>query len=235
MDHEPTQTVSAMILDALRGRNLSIEKLSLSTGISERYLTSLVNETFELLPAVPYTRGYVLKVAETLSLDGSSLWQAYVREHTDIRRSGKRDTLPENRFTTSRWLSKRLIIAIVVAALIITYLIVRLPAITGTPALSVTSPVGRVVVTAPSFILAGTADPADEVSVNRELLRLGPDGSFTKQVRLEPGFNTFVFQAKRFLGREVTRTEQVFYQPESSPAAVLQEPHTNGTETKTGS
>ena len=99
-----------------------------------------------------------------------------------------------------------------------------------------TSPAGRVVVTEPSFTLTGAADPADEISVNREPLRLGSDGSFAKQVQLEPGFNTFVFQAKRFLGREVTRTEQVFYQPEPSPAAALPQPHlNNGTETKTGS
>jgi len=78
---ERPRTFSAIIIDALRARGLTVEKLATTTGISERFISGLLDESFEALPPAPYTRGYILKIAEVLGLEGAVLWKEYVRDH----------------------------------------------------------------------------------------------------------------------------------------------------------
>jgi hypothetical protein len=44
--------------------------------------------------------------------------------------------------------------------------------------------------------------------------RIYPDenGNFSKEIELKEEFNTLVFEAKKFLGKESTVTKQIFYE-----------------------
>lgn len=223
------RSFSAIIIDAVRARGLTIEKLAAATGISERFLSGLLDESFQSLPPAPYTRGYLLKIAEVLGLDGGELWKEYVRDEEGLRRSGRRDLLPQNRFLTPRWLSKRAVVAAVLFLALVGYLAARLPTITGTPSLSIAVPSDATMeVVIPSLTLRGSIDPADELLVNGERIRQDGEGKFEKVVELTPGFNTFEFTVKRFLGKERTEIRQVYYRSSTStttttPHATLQE------------
>lgn len=223
------RSFSAIIIDAVRARGFTVEKLAAATGISERFLSGLLDESFQSLPPAPYTRGYILKIAEVLGLDGGALWKEYVRDEEGLRRSGRRDLLPQNRFLTPRWLSKRTLGIAVVLIALVGYLLARLPTITGTPPLSIAVPSGATMeVVTSRLTLLGDVDPADELLVNGERVRQDNEGKFEKTVELAPGFNTFEFTVRRFLGKERTEVRQVYYRASTStttttPHATIQE------------
>jgi len=213
---ERRNNLSSLILETLRAKNLSVEKLSQMTGVPERFLNLLIEERFEKLPAAPYVRGYLLKIAQALNLEGNRLWGEYLKDNALIRRSGKKDELPPNRFALSVITVNKKIIAFVGVLLILgIFVAIRLPSILGVPELIVD--VEDDVVTSSSVItLSGTIELKDQLTINGELIYPDSNGAFTKTVTLEPGFNTFVFNAKRFLGKERTAVKQIFYQTSTS-------------------
>jgi len=213
---ERRNNLSSLILETLRAKNLSVEKLSQMTGVPERFLNLLIEERFEKLPAAPYVHGYLLKIAQALNLEGDRLWGEYLKDNALIRRSGKKDELPPNRFALSAITVNKKIIAFVSVLLILgIFVVIRLPSILGVPKLFVD--VEDDVVTSSSVItLSGTIEPKDQLTINGELIYSDSNGAFTKTVTLETGFNTFVFNVKRFLGKERTAVKQIFYQTSTS-------------------
>jgi cytoskeletal protein RodZ len=215
MEPETTRTFSETLLEALRTKGISTEKLSQLTGISERYLTLLVSEEYQKLPAAPYVRGYVMKIAEALSLDGAALWQEYIAGAAGLRRPGKRDMLPENRFVTPQF-NKRVVVVGALIVLAVVYAIVRLPVILGAPQLTLRDFPDTRTITTSTLVISGTMNPADELTINDERVYPESTGGFSRTVTLEPGFNTFTFRASRFLGRTTELVRQVFYQVPTS-------------------
>ena len=214
---ESRKNLQTLLIETLRARGFSIEKLSTMTGVPERFLHLLVEEQYDRLPAAPYVRGYLLKVAEALNLDGNRLWRDYLEDNETVRRSGKRDELPPNRFAISP-INKKVVILIGVVVLVLAFLAFRLPTILGIPELSINLE-DNTVLQAGTVTLSGTIDPNDQLTINGELIYPDANGAFETTAVLQPGFNTFTFIAKRFLGKEKTIVRQVFYQePTSSPA-----------------
>ena len=219
-----TRNFSTIVLDAMRAKNISVEKLSQLTGISDRYVSTLIDEDFKKLPAAPYVHGYVLRIAEALGMDGESLWQEYLRGSAVIRRSGRNDTLPQNRFLTPN-VNKKAIGLVAVAIVVIAYGLWRLPALRGTPDITLYNIQDMMVVATSTFTISGKINPADQLTINRELVYPDKNGAFSKIFTLRPDeFNTFDFKVTRFLGRENTTTRQIFYKTPTSTPVVAPEP-----------
>ncbi|MDI6734544.1 MAG: helix-turn-helix domain-containing protein [Patescibacteria group bacterium] len=205
-----TKNLSTLLIETLRTKSLTIEKLGVMTGISERFLNLLIEENFKKLPAAPYVHGYILKIAEVLNMDGEKLWQEYLKDHNSINRSGEKDKLPQNRFVTKSLNKKTVIIAIIII-LILIYVIVRLPAILGKPPLALAEIANNTIVTEENYQITGEINPGDKLTINSEIVFADEEGKFQKTIKLNPGFNTFEFKVKNILGRETALTKQVFY------------------------
>lgn len=201
-----------LFADAVRIKGYSLEKLANLSGISERFLKILADGEYKKLPAAPYMRGYLLRIAEVLEVDGNSLWAEY-EAATEPRRSGEKDTLPENRFRTWQ-IHRGTIFAGAGAIAVLIILLWRLPWFQG-PALSLAGEDGEVVATS-TWTVRGLADKEQAVSINGELVQIREDGSFEKEVRLQPGFNTFTVLGTFPLGREEKIIRQVFYNSSST-------------------
>lgn len=210
MEPEARNTFTETLLEALRTKGVTTEKLAQLTGISDRYLSALVGDELEKLPPAPYVHGYVVRIAEALGMDGEALWREYPKDPGTLRRSGKRDTLPMNRFTTSQ-INKRVLGIGVLVVLIVAYVIIRLPSIVGMPSLELANIEDMMVVSTSTFTIAGSMNPADELTINGEAVYPENTGTFSRVVDLEPGFNTFEFRVKRFLGKENVLVRQIFY------------------------
>lgn len=209
---EELKNLTNLILEALKMKGLTIDKLSQMTGVSERSLALILEEKFEKLPPSPYVHGYLVKIAEVLNLDGQKLWQEYLKDNDEIRRSGKEDILPPNRFAIPKT-NKKMVIGIGAAVIILGYLAFRLPGLFGQPALTISDLNDNpTTVSDPSFTVHGIMNPADELTINGEAVYPKEDGSFEKNLLLQPGFNNVVFQIKKLLGKTNTITKQVFYQ-----------------------
>lgn len=193
-------------------KGLTLDKLSQMTGISERSLALILEEQFDKLPPAPYIRGYLLKIAETLNLDGQRLWQEYLKNNSEIRRSGKEDLLPSNRFAIQK--VNRKVVAVSAAVLfILVYGISRLPFLFGQPELKITNLTeSPTIVQDANFTVHGIINPADELRVNGEAVYPDKDGNFQKNILLQSGFNNIIFQTKKLLGKTYTVTKQIFYQ-----------------------
>jgi len=205
-----------LILEALKARGLTIDKLSQLTGVSERSLSLILEDQYEKLPPAPYVRGYIVKIAEVLNLEPQKLWQEYLKNNSSIRRSGNEDTLPQNRFAIPKF-NKKIAVSSAIIVLVAGYLIFRLPGLLGQPELSITNPGdNQAVVSDPNFTIRGIMNPSDELTVNGDAVYPGKDGNFEKNIILQSGFNNVTFQIKKLLGKTYTITRQIFYQSTST-------------------
>jgi len=224
MENE-TRPLRDILLDALRVKNISAEKLSMLSGVSERFMNALLEDEAKQLPSAPYVRGYLIKIAEVLGLDGQELWNAYVKPNVDIRRAGAEDSLPNNRFLAPKFRAKLLIIGGLIVIAVV-YGAIKIPGLFGVSSLTDLNIEPDMVVRESSFTVRGSIDPSDQLAINGEILYPKTDGSFEHAISLTPGFNTIEFKVKRFLGKEETITRQLFYE---APTSTESKPTTNNT------
>jgi transcriptional regulator with XRE-family HTH domain len=212
MENEEKRSLSNTLVDALRARGFTVEKLSEITGVSERFLESLIEDKFETLPSLPYIRGYLMKIADALGLDGEELFKEYLKDNEAVKRSGKNDRLPENRFKTPKFTSKVIIPLLIILGVLL-YIFLRVPIFEGRDGLLLRDLDEDITYSSePTFGFSGKIGDSYKLTLNGERIYPDEGGNFTAQIELKSGFNTLVFGAKKFLGKEKTVTKQIFYQ-----------------------
>ncbi|MBI5079500.1 helix-turn-helix domain-containing protein [Candidatus Wolfebacteria bacterium] len=206
------KNLSEVFKEAMNLKGVNVEKLADLSDIPERYLKALENGDLKNLPPSPYARGYLMKIALILNIDGEFLWQLYKKEN-ELKISGPLDFLPSNRFAFSSSKKKFIVFGIIIIFAII-YLAWNLTDFFGTPDLKIVNPAeNSVIINSDSIKLSGQANPADKLTINGEETLIKEDGSFEKEFVLEAGLNTIEFKIKRFLGKEKKEIKQVIYQP----------------------
>lgn len=205
------RSLSNTLVNALRARGLTAGKLSELTGVSERFLESLIEDKFEALPSLPYTRGYLMKIADVLGLDGEELFNEYLKDNEAVKRSGRDDRFPANRFERPRFTGKVVVLSLVVLGVLL-YVFLKIFLFTGRDGLLLQNLDENITYSnEPTFTVSGKVDDSYELTLNGEKIYSDKNGDFTAQIELGEGFNTLVFGTKKFLGREKTVTKQVFY------------------------
>jgi len=202
--------------EALELRELDVKKLAELTDIPVNYLAALSDGDLSKLPANPYARGYLFKIAEILRIDSDLLLKTYKQELClwPAKTSGPADKLPSNRYAFKFFNKKIIIIVVIILLLIIGFLLWRFSNFFGMPRIEIFSPVGNNLIVATSSIeLSGKIDPRDKLIINNEELLAQANGQFEKNFPLQIGINTIEFKVKRFLGKEVKIIRQVIYQP----------------------
>lgn len=207
--------LSSVLAEAMQAKNMSLEKLANLSNISERFLEPLLTDKHAKLPASPYLRGYILKIAGILNLDGEKIWETYFRENDMLRKSGGKDALPKNRFEKIR-IDRKYIIAGVLAFLALIYVVWRIQAYFSPPPLALPDLTDNMIVEESSFTIKGNIDPKNQLSLNGEQIYPDEAGNFEKTVDLQPGFNALSFKIKRFLGNEYTLEKQIFWKTVTS-------------------
>jgi len=206
-----------MLTETLKEKNITLNKLSEITGISERYLEAITEEKYEKLPPSPYVRSYLFKIADALNLDGQKLWQEY-QKNSQLKKSGLNDKLPLNRYSLKP-LNKKIIFLTVLIILIAGYFIFRYNSFIGRPTVSLLGQLANAansVVSSPDFKIEGQIKSGDQLAINKESSYVDGSGYFQKNISLQPGLNVIQLQVKRFLGREITVNKQVIYLPDNS-------------------
>lgn len=200
-----------ILKNEMRERGVTMQDLSESTEISQRYLRALIESDPLNLPPAPYIRGYLQKIADVLNVDFSMLWKYYENDR-EIRTSGSADTLPENRFAL-RPINKTVLF---ITGVIIVLLAIFFPFFTdffGKPSLEVLVPREE-----SSFSQTNTASISgrvgrtqDSVFINGTEILVQENGVFLQDVPLSDGANSFEIVARRFLGQETRITRNIFY------------------------
>ncbi len=202
------EKITTILRELMEAKRLDIGRLADLTDVPKRFVEALVKGNFKQLPAEPYVRGYLFKIAAVLDADPHLLWRQY-RQMTDLPSSGLEDRLPANRFAIKRMNTRRLILVLAIIILLV-FLGFRLNNILGKPTLDVSLPE---ITSSDTIKVTGRVNPGDRLTLNGEVVYSTEGGLFEKEVQLEPGLNTLEFRVKRYLGREAKITKEIFYQP----------------------
>lgn len=216
MINDQSKNLSELITETLELRNLDVKKLSELTDIPTYYLTALIDGELSKLPAAPYIRGYLIKIAEILRIDSDVFLRAYKQEISlrPLKTSGPEDKLPFNRYALKPLHRKTAIIVGIILLLAIAYFFWRIDDFLGTPQIEIISPASdNFIVNIPSIKLLGRVELRDKLTINNEEILADKTGYFEKDFPLQVGINTIEFKIKRFLGKEVKVLRQVIYQP----------------------
>ena len=205
---EKHQDITELLTEFMKERRITADRLADATDIPKRFIVSLMEGEFDQLPARPYVRGYLHKIAEALRVDPHILWQSY-RLTSDFHSSGESDRLPINRFAFKKIRASRLV-AILFALVVLVFVGFRFNDILGRPTINVVLPETT---SQETITVSGNVQAGDRLTLNKEVIYPNEEGLFEKRVQLEPGLNTLEFQIKRYLGQETTVIKQVFYQP----------------------
>ena len=205
--------------EALDLRDLDIKKLSEMTDIPVHYLSALSSGDPKKLPASPYVRGYLAKIADILKIDSNALLEAYKQETSvwPAKTSGPEDRLPPNRFALKNK-KKITIIGVSIAGVlvILIFLAFQFSGFLGNPQIEITNPVENELTIDSSIIkLTGIINPQDKLTISGEEVLAKSDGRFEKDFSLQSGPNSVEFKVKRFLGKEITITKIVIYKQEA--------------------
>ena len=219
------KSLKEILKEEMRSKNMTVAKIAEATGIAPMYVQALVDSNLDQLPAAPYVRGYLEKIAEVLGIDFTVVWRYYAKE-TDMKRSGDRDELPGNRFA-ARPIRKALTLWILVGVIA---LIILVPVITnflGKPTLDIIQPSQNTTIVASSeYTIQGKLEnPNDRVFINGTELSVTADGHFQTQQVLDPGANSFAITAKRFLGGTSQIDRTIFFNATSSATLPDVQPH----------
>ncbi len=208
---ENVKTLKEILEDSMDVKGIGVERLSEITDIPGRFIKAIIEGNISALPSSPYVRGYLIRIAEALSLNGHELWAIY-KNGMGLKTSGEKDNLPHNRFAAKPFRKKNLIfIALAVIALI--YLAFKVDRLLGVPPIDINNPpTDNMMVNAASIDLRGDVDPQDKLTINGEEITTDKNGYFEKQFSLQPGINSIEFKVKRLLGKEVTIVRKVIYQ-----------------------
>ena len=213
------KTLENILREQLQLKGISIQKLRQHTGIADRYLHALLEGKHEKLPPAPYTRGYLMKIATALDLNGEELWNLY-KNGSGVKSSGPLDRLPGNRFALKK-INKGWMIGGIVGIVIIFYVIVNAGRFVGTPSLTITNPKeATTIVNEDTILLTGTINPNDKLIIGGEEVTPNTEGSFEYPYKLEVGLNQIEFSVKKFLGKERKEIKQVVYEVKPEPTPI---------------
>lgn len=213
MEEEKEKNFQEIFNEAIKTRGFNLNKIAEETGVPIRHLTAISAGDFKKLPPAPYVRGYLLKIAEVLGIDGDELWHFYKEENL-IKRSGEGDAFPVNRFALKSLNKKKIFIGIILFFGII-YLIFRIDDLLGIPDIKISIPEGNSVIVHNQFIkLTGYVSHKDKLMINNEEIFTELNGHFEKDFQLQEGANAVEFRVKRFLGKEIKVVKEIIYQPQ---------------------
>lgn len=212
MKEDNLKSLKDILLEAMRYHDLTVEKLSQLTNISEIYIEALIEEKFELLPPAPYVRGYVKKISQLLNLDGEKIWQDFLKNSKKIKKSGENDKLPPNRF-----LVKKKYFSFFILILIIIFIFIFYFSFNGIffnkLQIDFSIPKENIVFTENNYyIFQGKINPKNFLTINNQNVIINKDGFFEYKTELKPGLNVFEFKIKNSLGDNKVVLKQVYYQ-----------------------
>ncbi len=214
-----------IIVDQCEAKGITPVELSRKTGTPENYIEQLISGETDRLPAFPYIRPHLVKIAESLSISPDLLTEKY-REEFAAMHSGAGDRLPGNRFSLPSHRREYLVGGGILVLIVFGFFVSR-TGFLGQPHLTIIVPPAEptpFIVSSSTILLSGRTDPGDALLVNGQHVPVATDGSFLKEYQLLPEINIIEFSSKRFLGREIKETRQVYFDQSSTTANLLGAP-----------
>lgn len=202
-----------IITELMAAQEIDLEKLAYLTDIPLRFLVALQNGDLNKLPGLPYTRGYLIRIAAALNTEPEPLLRSYKELVQSSNTAKENDKLPGNRFA-GKPINKNFVGLVLAIVIFLIFIVSRFDAIMGIPTLTLSIPNSILITKTETLKISGKINPGDILTLNKEVVYADAGGNFEEEINLSPGLNTLEFDVKKFLGKNTKFTRQVFYQPE---------------------
>ena len=84
-----SETLGSLLRHKRMGRNITLEEISATTGISTKILQALENENRDELPAEVYIKAFYKKYAQYLDVDVEEVEARYQQKSRSLKKSGQ--------------------------------------------------------------------------------------------------------------------------------------------------
>lgn len=222
MNEVEKKNISQILKEIMQQKGISPEKLGELTGVHINIILHILNGEFSKLPAAPYVRGYIKKISKVLELNGDKVWEKFSKNEKELKKSGNKDILPQTKCVSNK---NKIILSLLFLAILI-FLFV-LSSLSNRPELNLNLDKNLSTTTDSKIVIKGKLKNGDKLLLNGKFVNLNENGEFSEEIVLQPGFNTFIFEASKFLGKEIKEIRQVYYEAEKNNNLNLKENNTS--------
>ncbi len=206
------KTAGQLLKSAREKKAITLVDVEKATKIRVKYLKALENDQYHLLPSGTYAKGFIKNYAQYLNLPVKTILSIFRRDFTEddqgqiVPRSMIKP-LSDRRFL---WTPKATLAAVIaILVLIFVGFIASQYQSLIQPKLEVLVPAEGEIVLGPDISVTGSADPSAVVSVNRQLVVVNADGSFSSQLNLPAGSATVTVEATNNRGYTTTLVRHI--------------------------
>ena len=205
----------------MRGRKkVSLIDAEIDTKIRSKYLEALESGDWNNLPADAYTKGFVLRYANYLGMDGKKVLEEYRSERVMFSIHNNDLILPKKSAKEYGFIiTPRIMIPILASIFVIfifAFIVYQIYGFAAAPELVVSSSHDNSVIEEESIEIRGITDQAATVSINNEKVPVSSDGKFVADLKLHKGVNVIEIKSKNKAEKEKALTYTVEYKPKTA-------------------
>lgn len=204
------QPIGALLKKRRQQLKLSLASVELATKIRGKYLVWIETSDFENLPNDIYTRGFVSKYADYLSLDVDAVLKQYALERGEVEKSQVSSPKPVR--GRNFIVTPRILIAggfLTILGLMLAYLGWQFSALAAAPRLALNSPPDNTVIEGGVITVAGSVGGSADVFINDTSILTDANGNFSTSLALQDGVNQIKVTAKNKLGKTTSFTRNI--------------------------
>ena len=193
-------------------KGITIDQASASTKIRSSFLSAIEKGEYSKLPSAAYAAGFVRNYAVFLGLPEKEILGLFRREFDENKAyrvmpegMARREDFPLRKFK----LKQTAILGVIIFTALAIYIIFQYRFAFLGPALSISSPQNKAVVSSSNISVKGKTSPDSTVFVNDQPVSVADDGSFTKDMNVFPGDNKIIIRSVNRFGRETSVVRDV--------------------------
>lgn len=196
-------------------RGESLKDVEKATRVAMKFLQAIEDGAFEKLPETLYARNFIRAVAAHYGIEPQPIIEAMLRERTAVAGAEEPRRMPSGlsrRLRATPFVIKAGLAAAVFAS-VVAYFGASVHGILKPPKLVILAPRDAQVFVGGPVILEGLTEPEVELTVNREVVPIEPDGSFHESLILPEGVSLLRVAAKKRHSREQEVYLKVIVEP----------------------
>lgn len=200
------QTVGEILKNTRVEKNLTLEAIEQKTRIRKKYLVALEGNAFDRLPGTAYTIGFLKNYSRVLGLEPQVILALFRRGYDEktsipVLPTGITDPVDKPWFAiTPRWFATAA--GTVLFCLFLGYILFQYRFAVGDPTLIIESPQNNLVTSDDKVTIRGKTDPDAQVTINGGEISAQVDGSFSQDVSVLLGSNTYLITVTSKFGKK---------------------------------